>query len=104
VSLSTRAAVSDVSQKARSEKEQRQSDGSDTIRPDRTAACRPREHQDFEQRMNLSWTSGPATEPGSNKGHIKLVNGNRHIFVARRRLAVNLEWKTGALSLFTQAA
>jgi hypothetical protein len=95
-----------MTQKARDEKEQRQSDGSDTIRPDRTAACRPREHQDFEQQHEfVSWTSGkPATESGSNKGHIKLVNGNRHIFAARRRLAVNLEWKTRALSLFTQAA
>jgi len=33
------------------EKEQRQSDDSDAVRPDRTTACRPRGHQDFGERQ-----------------------------------------------------
>jgi hypothetical protein len=33
----------------REEKQQRQSNGSNAVGPNRTTACRPREHQDFEE-------------------------------------------------------
>jgi hypothetical protein len=74
------APLSAIASEPRDEKQQCQSYGNNAVRPDRTAACRPREHQDFEKRHEFvrpqqSCQSECETQL-DNKAQPQIVHGN----------------------------